>query len=553
MALNAHSARSLAPESRNNTDKATRTATLDGPANRLPPASDDTQDAEFSPPPEAGSVKDKIERFSGNSIRRPSHNTLQNGVAAASSRVPTPKQIAAQLATERYTSRTPSDTGFARTLSPEKSALSGSMPLNNGGKSDHSKKQIPSSSGRENHELPAPKPIRNLSSRNTVLEGGDDAWHSHGAQATRETSSGSPLLNVTGNSPSPATIAATNRPPNSSVDPIENSTNRRGFAMSQRNVNTPLSGRRNSKGLLNTPPPSILMEPPSAPDEQKPKLPPRRRVSQLDGLLKAPAVHPTVARRASTPEVSSVRSQTDNGAAVFDQPIRMNEDSLADAIVASSLASSHAPAPAEVPPPLPPRRRQRSRSLLHPGHIMKADTPRTPSPPRGLRQTLRDHSKKEEEEEEKNKKHKMRIIKTHPHKHHEGDRKRWKDEVTERQRKRYEGVWAANKGLWIPTDRSALPSPMREQDSATYPQEPSEMVLNLVVRDIWSRSRLPPAVLEQIWNLVDRQGIGMLTRDEFVVGMWLIDQQLKGRKLPVKVSDSVWESVKHVSGIKVPK
>lgn len=77
------------------------------------------------------------------------------------------------------------------------------------------------------------------------------------------------------------------------------------------------------------------------------------------------------------------------------------------------------------------------------------------------------------------------------------------------------------------------------------------MVVNVVVKDIWSRSRLPPNFLEKVWDLVDRQGIGMLTRDEFVVGMWLIDQQLKGRKLPVKVSDSVWESVKHVSGIKL--
>ena len=34
--------------------------------------------------------------------------------------------------------------------------------------------------------------------------------------------------------------------------------------------------------------------------------------------------------------------------------------------------------------------------------------------------------------------------------------------------------------------------------------------------------------------------VGRLTKEEFVVGLWLIDGRLKGKKLPVKVSDSVW-------------
>jgi hypothetical protein len=75
------------------------------------------------------------------------------------------------------------------------------------------------------------------------------------------------------------------------------------------------------------------------------------------------------------------------------------------------------------------------------------------------------------------------------------------------------------------------------------------MVVNIVVQDIWSRSRLPNHVLEQIWNLVDRQKIGLLTRAEFIVGLWLIDQQLRGHKLPAVVPDSVWASVVRVPGI----
>jgi len=77
-------------------------------------------------------------------------------------------------------------------------------------------------------------------------------------------------------------------------------------------------------------------------------------------------------------------------------------------------------------------------------------------------------------------------------------------------------------------------------------------VSNLVVRDIWTRSRLPYTVLEEIWDLVDREHLGRLNKDEFVVGMWLIDQRLKGRKLPVKVRESVWQSARGVYGLKVP-
>lgn len=82
-----------------------------------------------------------------------------------------------------------------------------------------------------------------------------------------------------------------------------------------------------------------------------------------------------------------------------------------------------------------------------------------------------------------------------------------------------------------------------------YPPAALEMVVNLVVQDIWSRSRLPDHVLERVWNLVDGQNIGLLTRAEFVVGMWLIDQQLRGHKLPAVVPDSVWASVTRVPGI----
>jgi hypothetical protein len=179
----------------------------------------------------------------------------------------------------------------------------------------------------------------------------------------------------------------------------------------------------------------------------------------------------------------------------------------------------------------------------------------------------KDDSSSSEDESEKYKRKGTRVLgmgRKHPNKHHEGTRKRWRDTITERERKRYEGVWAANKGLYLmdkPQDRSvgssttASPSPARESHSRSPVRQDdiSSEVINLVVRDIWARSRLPDHVLEEVWDLVDTRGVGRLRREEFVVGLWLIDQRLKGRKLPLRVSESVWGSVRGagVSGVKV--
>jgi len=205
-------------------------------------------------------------------------------------------------------------------------------------------------------------------------------------------------------------------------------------------------------------------------------------------------------------------------------------DELANAIVASSLASSRAPSPLKLePPPVPTARRKH--------HVLGFS--RTPSPTKqlGLRQTLRkaESSDSESEYDELHpygKHKKKRHLRKHPNKHHEGDRKRWREAVTERERKRYEGVWAANKGIQC---------------------DVPDQVSNIVTRDIWSRSRLSDTVLEMVWDLVDSSCAGRLSRQEFVVGMWLIDQRLKGRKLPVKVSESVWASVRSLQGIKIRK
>ena len=247
--------------------------------------------------------------------------------------------------------------------------------------------------------------------------------------------------------------------------------------------------------------------------------------------------------RSWTPSLmsSSGRSRA-SSQGTMDGRVGIDENSLADAIVASSLASRHAhlPRKASIPPPVPHPRRK-FRSLLN--NADNNGTDRSPPSPRiTLPQTLRSRGDDDHHDNEDHHHHHGRLhIRKHPHKHHEGARKRWRSEVTESERKRYEGVWAANKGLLLPPA-----SEMR------LPPDASNMVVNLVVRDIWMRSGLPTDTLAKIWDLVNGLGIGLLRRDEFVAGMWLVDQQLKGRKLPDRVPQSVWNSVRHAPGIKPP-
>lgn len=205
------------------------------------------------------------------------------------------------------------------------------------------------------------------------------------------------------------------------------------------------------------------------------------------------------------------------------------------------------------PPPLPTRR--------HKHHTFSLS--REPSPAKtGMRKTLRQTQSDTSDDGEDERlypysKHKVqKRLGKHPNKHHEGDRKRWREEVTERERKRYEGVWAANKGLYCAFTREEQRLISKEPDSQQVrdlKEAVSDQVSNLVVRDIWSRSRLSEPVLETVWDLVDHERVGRLGKEEFVVGLWLIDGRLKGKKLPVKVSDSVWRSVKGLHKLKIKR
>ncbi|KAK1826605.1 hypothetical protein QBC39DRAFT_437865 [Podospora conica] len=229
-------------------------------------------------------------------------------------------------------------------------------------------------------------------------------------------------------------------------------------------------------------------------------------------------------------------------------------DSLTNAMVASNLASArHTSSPAP-PPPVPAPRRHRPRSpqhdtLLLPFHRSGGSnhspgSAKGPPPPRtGMLQTLRAPPKSLSDDEDARRhqhRHRKKPMGGRKHAHAEGSRRRWRDEVSPRERRRYEAVWASNRGLFLRPGWA-----VGEGDGRAAEGTPeAELVVNVVVRDLWSRSRLPGAELEEVWALVDRRGDGSLGREEFVVGMWLIDQRLRGRKIPARVGESVWASVR---------
>ncbi|KAJ4993293.1 increased rdna silencing protein 4 [Stagonosporopsis vannaccii] len=285
----------------------------------------------------------------------------------------------------------------------------------------------------------------------------------------------------------------------------------------------------------------------------KPEVPPPRRQGKSASPLHPPELlHPPA--RLSPPH----RPSSATGS-VYHNPYQresvkaitkhMTGESLSSAIMGAALASSRTSSPNPPPnhtiEPLFPRKPHHHHHM--PFH--RSPSPQKGSPPKTtnkLRTTMRkDPSPPSTDDDEidfKGKGNRMLGMKVrkHPNKHHEGQRKRWRDAITERERKRYEGVWAANKGVLLPQS----PRTMDGND------DPTLDVQNLVVREIWMRSRLPTHVLEEVWALVDGREIGRLTREEFVVGLWLVDQRLKGRKLPTRVSDSVWTSARGL-GIKV--
>ncbi|KAF9177187.1 Increased rDNA silencing protein [Haplosporangium sp. Z 767] len=63
------------------------------------------------------------------------------------------------------------------------------------------------------------------------------------------------------------------------------------------------------------------------------------------------------------------------------------------------------------------------------------------------------------------------------------------------------------------------------------------------VHAIYVRSRLDSRTLAQIWDLVDVDNAGRLSREQFCMGLYLIDERLASGLIPLEVSDELWVSI----------
>lgn len=299
------------------------------------------------------------------------------------------------------------------------------------------------------------------------------------------------------------------------------------FVTAGRPIDPDLLGSKRSQSVKNSPVVSRYGTPESIEGHYRPAVPvPRRQKVHLQ------------------------LQRTNTGTQVMDAKTRQDTiERMADAMVASSLASRRPISPAKVQSGRAYLSRRRSASVhdiyrIHP----RAEEVKGPptKPPRPLKTTLRKHSSENSGDEfEPQKRGRRHLVRKHPHKYREGDRKRWRDKITESERRRYEGVYAANRGRLLESvDSLASPTQLVDLNAD------SNMVVNVVVRDVWERSRLPSHTLREIYDLVAPDSPQKLNREQFVVGLWLIDQALKGKKLPVRVSDHVWASVRHSQGIK---
>ncbi|RCI10973.1 hypothetical protein L249_5298, partial [Ophiocordyceps polyrhachis-furcata BCC 54312] len=107
-----------------------------------------------------------------------------------------------------------------------------------------------------------------------------------------------------------------------------------------------------------------------------------------------------------------------------------------------------------------------------------------------------------------------------------GSRKRWQHSIPPPERKRYEAVWASNRGsLLLSVQNSSSSSFSSHSHSHSHShdeeEESQDFVANIIVRNLWRRSRLPDEELAEVWDLVDRSHRGALSRVEFVECCWV--------------------------------
>lgn len=115
------------------------------------------------------------------------------------------------------------------------------------------------------------------------------------------------------------------------------------------------------------------------------------------------------------------------------------------------------------------------------------------------------------------------------------------DEEKIKQQKKSKNV--KQNGTTPATESFNVTTPFLVDSRQLLHHDPRDDIHGYVVRELWRRSRISDDTLAQIWDLVDQNHDGTLNRESFLVGIWLVDQCLYGRKLPYKIDDAIWKSV----------
>lgn len=101
---------------------------------------------------------------------------------------------------------------------------------------------------------------------------------------------------------------------------------------------------------------------------------------------------------------------------------------------------------------------------------------------------------------------------------------------------------------------TSMVPPLRSEDAVKYGTlfsrtAPSGFLSGQQARGIFLKAKLAPAILGEIWTLVDRDNSGSLTKPEFIVAMHLIQGYLAGtvKGLPQIVAPAIWQAASGVS------
>lgn len=486
-----------------------------------------------SPTPEMGSVKDKIGRFGINSLAERPKNELYK--ASIDNTPPTVREM--QHSVHRSATELPGpihrdDIGMKQPLPNHTKEVVGSpisRPMPN--TATHG----PSNTSQNDKQLPPRKPKPPIPRKPIVLANAKPSGPAEspfmGQSQNQEETQKPPsvkndIMGTNVRSRSPRPYGSNKQFPSSHLlGELDQSSPR------AEEFRPKLPPRTGTSSTNQSPSPQASVS--SLSNEYKPTLPPRRGISTLP---RKPTRNQGIVledNESSSLSSTSGRSLNESYPSLLDGPNAMDKNGRSKTASSSSLALNQTQPAKKAPPPPPRQRRTGLQATIQSAEMSRGGTSR-PSPPPGNMQrppqrsaTLNDRNQS------------PKPIHTIPRKLPRGDATESTPKITLKEQKRYENVWAVNKGLLIPGPN--------EPFCHVYPPDASEMVLNLVVRDIWSRSRLPNDVLLQVWDLVDRQNIRLLTREEFIVGMWLIDQILMGNRLPRKVPPSVWDSLRNSS------